>query len=175
DFNESDVDCGGRCGGCAEGLSCAGDLDCLALVCARGRCNAACRDGKLDGDESDVDCGGSACSPCLDGHTRRPDLACNSTRCAAKTCQPGACDDFVKNGEETGVDCGGSRCPTCPVGAACNLGRDCTSGVCQGGRCLDAHCGNGAQDAGETDVDCGGPCFGCAGGLACAADQDCLA
>lgn len=47
--------------------------------------NSTCSDGKQNGDETGVDCGGS-CPPC-----REP-----------------SCYDGIKNGDETGVDCGGS-------------------------------------------------------------------
>jgi len=66
----------------------------------RSRVNAAscliscapptCDDGFQNGDEDDIDCGGSVCPACP------------------------TCDDGTQNGEETGVDCGGSACPSCP-------------------------------------------------------------
>src|SRR5262245_22406358 len=36
--NESDVDCGGACGPCADGQSCLGDADCEIGVCSFGVC-----------------------------------------------------------------------------------------------------------------------------------------
>lgn len=48
-----------------------------------------CNDGIQNGDETDVDCGGSSC------------IACPT------------CDDGIQNGEETGVDCGGPECQSC--------------------------------------------------------------
>ena len=46
---------------------------------------ASCFNGIKDGDETNVDCGGS-CAPCA------------------------TCDDGIKNGDEEGIDCGGSDC-----------------------------------------------------------------
>ena len=37
--NETDVDCGGSCGACANGFDCVSDGDCLSLVCS-GTCQA---------------------------------------------------------------------------------------------------------------------------------------
>ena len=48
----------------------------------------SCFDGIKNGDETDVDCGGT-CNPCP------------------------TCDDGIKNGDETGIDCGGSWCEPC--------------------------------------------------------------
>ena len=52
-----------------------------------------CDDGIQNGDETGIDCGGSACPDC--------------------PTEP-SCDDGFQNGEETGVDCGGPDCPECP-------------------------------------------------------------
>jgi len=49
---------------------------------------ASCFDGIKNGDETDVDCGGSC-------------VACST------------CDDGIQNGDETGIDCGGSICEPC--------------------------------------------------------------
>ncbi len=48
----------------------------------------SCFDGIKNGDETDVDCGGS-CNPCP------------------------TCDDGIKNGDETAIDCGGTLCEPC--------------------------------------------------------------
>src|SRR5262245_41691896 len=67
DDAETDVDCGGgACPTCADGLMCLTDADCTSGVCdANGVCAMpadSCADGVMDGDETDVDCGGS-CAP----------------------------------------------------------------------------------------------------------------
>jgi hypothetical protein len=47
---------------------------------------ATCRDGIRNGAETDVDCGGGACSRCLNGKT------CNiANDCASGTCTDGQC------------------------------------------------------------------------------------
>ncbi len=65
-----------------------------------------CDDQFENGDETDVDCGGS-CPACpvdasCNGH---PD--CESGSCRAGNCQPATCGDGTMNGDEAGVDCGG--------------------------------------------------------------------
>lgn len=60
----------------------------VANFCVGGGSGPTCDDGVQNGDETGVDCGGSACPACP------------------------TCDDGVQNGDETGVDCGGS-CPPC--------------------------------------------------------------
>ena len=68
DGSETDVDCGGASGGgscpsCPIGLDCIADQDCADGSCTYGICvrliAATCTDGLHDGDEQDVDCGGS--------------------------------------------------------------------------------------------------------------------
>jgi len=49
-----------------------------------------CDDGFQNGDETDIDCGGSLCPACP------------------------TCDDGILNQDETGVDCGGANCNACP-------------------------------------------------------------
>uniref|UniRef100_A0A0G4HS72 Sushi domain-containing protein n=1 Tax=Chromera velia CCMP2878 TaxID=1169474 RepID=A0A0G4HS72_9ALVE len=69
-----------------------GAWDQLRLECEQ----ASCRDKQKNGDEEDIDCGGSCDQPC------------------------NTCEDGVWNGDETNIDCGGS-CPSpCPP-ARCNL------------------------------------------------------
>ncbi|HVU00319.1 MAG TPA: DUF2341 domain-containing protein [Polyangiaceae bacterium] len=61
---ETDVDCGGTCGGCPTGKKCNGASDCASGVC-RGTCAAAtCSDGVKNGAETGIDCGGNPCLPC---------------------------------------------------------------------------------------------------------------
>lgn len=50
----------------------------------------SCEDGIMNGDEEEVDCGGSMCAACP------------------------TCDDGIQNGDEVDVDCGGSVCNACP-------------------------------------------------------------
>jgi hypothetical protein len=132
--DESDVDCGGSCGACADSQRCAAADDCASRVCAGGLCQVpGCADGVHNGDESDADCGGS-CDPCAGGAACGDDADCESGSCAAGTCASPACDDGVRNGTETDTDCGGG-CPGSANGGACTMGSDCVSGTCTAGAC----------------------------------------
>lgn len=70
-----------------------------------------CGNEELDGDETDLDCGGS-CMPCADEQGCLEAGDCQSGVCSADSCAAPSCDDEVANGDELEVDCGGS-CPFC--------------------------------------------------------------
>jgi|GEM_PF-1200907 len=72
---------------------------------------ATCSDGSLNGQETDVDCGGN-CLPCDTGDDCSVDSDCLSQVCSS-TCQAPTCSDGIRNGDETEVDCGGSVCADC--------------------------------------------------------------
>src|SRR5262249_51347579 len=102
----------------------------------------ACVDGVKNGDETDVDCGGS-CVPCPLGKVRVKATDCGDGSCQSGVCTAaGACDtilscgqvnchDTTRNGLETDVDCGGigtadafrsltvSGCTPCGLGKIC--------------------------------------------------------
>jgi hypothetical protein len=130
--------------------------DCLSFDTSGCSGESHCVNGVHDGNETDVDCGGS-CSPCDNGKMCGIDQDCQSghclngicVECATGTdCQSGLCDanthtcttatclDGVKNGGETDVDCGGPVCPGCANGLNCTLGTDCQSGHCVNGKCV---------------------------------------
>jgi hypothetical protein len=123
-------------GGCGTNISdgCSGHLTCPA-------CSSLCADGKKDGNETAVDCGGPECKPC--GNNLPCALArdCQSSVCkgvtaaAALTCRPATCMDGVKNAAETDVDCGGAMCSACPKGRICKVAADCVDDVCASGIC----------------------------------------
>ncbi|MEM9860598.1 MAG: hypothetical protein AAF938_03180, partial [Myxococcota bacterium] len=82
---------------------------------------ASCVDGVQNGDETDVDCGGT-CRACDIGlrcamNADCESLVCMEDRCTESTAQA-RCDDGAQNGDETGVDCGGT-CRGCANGEAC--------------------------------------------------------
>jgi hypothetical protein len=54
-----------------------------------------CTDGKRDGDETDVDCGGATCSRCANGKACLVDSDCTSANCQGHTCS--ACIDSLAN------------------------------------------------------------------------------
>ncbi len=70
DGDETDVDCGGPCGPCRPLRDCRGPADCTTGLCAfldhGDHCFplGSCANGKLDGTETDRDCGGDFCAPC---------------------------------------------------------------------------------------------------------------
>jgi hypothetical protein len=71
DGNETASDCGGGiCDGCNLGQHCVLDADCKSDACdvATFACvSNQCLDHRIDGNESDVDCGGGVCNGCLVG------------------------------------------------------------------------------------------------------------
>jgi hypothetical protein len=204
DGNETDVDCGGvdSCPRCGNGLHCKAGTDCQSLSCSSGGvCLAAtCSDGIQNQGESDIDCGGPNCSPCLAGGKCVAPTDCTSNDCVANVCVcqgdtdcatdacdalthgcvSDQCDDHRRDGHETDVDCGGTdACARCGNGLGCAVGSDCQSLSCGslGGPstvCLVPTCSDGIQNQGETAVDCGGPnCLPCLAGLACLLPTDC--
>lgn len=106
-----------------------------------------CANKVLDGNETQIDCGGS----------------CGST-CAAPVCN-------LPNGSAGKCT---SDCPCAAGEGDCNSDVGCQSGICRhdigptfgfavgSDVCVSASCGNGVRDGGELDVDCGGTCGPCA-------------
>jgi hypothetical protein len=134
----------------------------------------SCDNGILDGDETDIDCGGGACPHCAIGAACRQDTDCIGAYCKMGICAQGSCVDRVKNLKETDVDCGGGDCPPCGVGASCILSTDCAQQSCVSGKCQSVSCNDGILSLGETDVDCGGAaCAPCPPGEHCLLARDC--
>jgi hypothetical protein len=113
--------------------------------CASGRCASAvtdpCDDRVRDGNEADVDCGGS-CGGCAGGAACTRAADCQSGSCTGGRCDAPSCSDGVKNDLETDVDCGGGltlggQCPRCATGRACQVAPDCAgpSATCINGVC----------------------------------------
>jgi hypothetical protein len=134
---------------------------------------AGCANAMLDGDESDIDCGGT-CSKCGVGKKCRAASDCAGADCVAGRCTAAAsCSNKTRDGDETDSDCGGS-CPQCSDGAACLKAGDCKSGLCTDNMCVSAACNDSMQNGKETDVDCGGgTCSPCATGKICVVNGDC--
>jgi hypothetical protein len=79
--------------------------------CAEGHCTSAppadlCHDRVLDGDEADIDCGGS-CDACAGDQTCAVPADCQSEQCEGAVCAAPSCDDGVTDGFETSPDFGG--------------------------------------------------------------------
>lgn len=89
-------------------------------------------DGTKNGDESDVDCGGSTTPKCAEGRACRSHTNCESLTCKAGVCIAARPDDGLKNGDESDVDCGGTKtkAPRCAAGKGCGSDGDCASGAC---------------------------------------------
>lgn len=94
---ETDVDCGGpNCAACGAGQVCEQPSDCESLVCVEVSdsvitCAAAtCSDQTTNQGESDVDCGGGVCTPCLANGDCALPRDCRSGLCLASgVCQQG--------------------------------------------------------------------------------------
>jgi hypothetical protein len=119
----------------------------------------ACADGVQNGDEADIDCGGS-CDVCDSGFACNTDSDCATGVCSGNICQVPSCGDGVKNGDETDIDCGGS-CGACIAGFGCVANSDCVSGVCLTNFCAVPSCSDGVRNGDETGIDCGGSCGPC--------------
>ena len=111
-------------------------------TCGSGKhCNAGtcvsdtCADGIKNGGETDVDCGGPDCPPCVTGKNCLQDNDCASNVCSGGICHEATCNDTRKNGSETDIDCGGPDCPPCALGKHCGEDSDCASGHCNQGVC----------------------------------------
>ena len=144
--HDAGADCGGRTGNpCGDGAACEVPADCQSGLCHGGVCAAppaGCEDGQKDNAETDIDCGGGACSACGTGK-----VCVMATDCASEVCESGECRaaspaDGVKNDSETDTDCGGALQKTgqanpssdgalaCLTGRACVFSSDCVEGVC---------------------------------------------
>ncbi|MFO0725019.1 MAG: MopE-related protein [Myxococcota bacterium] len=160
---------------CTDGAACALPADCASGVCgASGVCIAAtCGNGRQDGTETGVDCGGS-CPRCF-GETCSEAKNCLSNDCTMGHCSEPSCTDSTKNGRETSADCGGD-CPPCAIGLPCRVPGDCVSGLCTSGTCANPPptCTDNLKSGTETDTDCGGTCPPCAITKTCRQDSDCI-
>jgi hypothetical protein len=183
DADETDRDCGGpSCNKCGANQACVLNTDCssAAPICQAGKCSRAqCTNGTKDGDESDLDCGGSCSSirQCdLNKICRMNSDCAGALGCIGGVCKAPSCSDGVKNGLESDVDCGGTCQNKCVVGKRCATNLSCQSNVCNNAICDSATCGNRRKDGTETDVDCGGSCQAkCLQYRSCTASTDCAA
>lgn len=160
--------------GCKAGSRCTNDKNCAAgLFCIKQNCAApSCKDNARNGDESDVDCGGS-CPGCNAGQICTHGADCDSKSCMVGVCGGTSCSDGIKNGTESDIDCGGA-CGKCANVRACLLASDCQSALCQSATCVDGACGDKIKNGTESDIDCGGgSCALCADHKACVLASDC--
>lgn len=158
---------------CRSNDGCGGSEQCIFFRCRP----PTCADGRIDGLETDVDCGGAHCAPCGEQALCLHDGDCQSRDCVDHRCVEPTCTDGLLNGFETDVDCGGAACPKCSLGAACELASDCVMGACADGHCSTtetgtcpgAICGGTCSDLRVDPLNCG-RC-----GTVCPAPQACVA
>ena len=192
---ETDVDCGGgTCPTCADMQKCTAATDCQSGVCdgstAKTCTPPTCSDSVKNGDESDVDCGGPACTgagkKCADTNGCNEDNDCTNAWCKAGACasNPTHCTNSSLDSAsgETDIDCGGPCKGKCDAAMGCAKSDDCKSQICDTAAttpvCKAATCTDLVKNGDETDVDCGGAtCVAasktCINGLGCAAHTDC--
>jgi hypothetical protein len=142
-------------------------------------------DGRRDGGETGVDCGGSIAmqKPCGAGQGCVAASDCEGTMCLAnQTCNAPTTSDGKKSPSlgETDVDCGGAMAPKCLHDKTCAVPSDCYSGFCTNNVCESTN--TSRKDGQETDLNCGGGMTDldtgmtvarCADTQACLVDGDC--
>lgn len=139
----------------------------------------ACGDKLKDGDETDIDCGGSCAAKCANSKVCISSSDCKSAYCVSNICKAGSCTDSYMNQDESDIDCGGSCSTKCDIGSSCKKNSDCETSLCTDGTCVaEGPCSNKRVDDGETDVDCGGVCVAlksrqCSLGQKCLKNSDC--
>jgi hypothetical protein len=148
-----------------------------------------CSDSVKDGDESDVDCGGS-CAGCGPHKLCYEDFDCSATASGCETASGGCfcqyithqcvfnhCYDGKTSGDETDIDCGGTTCGACANSLNCRENSDCKSMACDAVTflCTPSQCFDHKRDGTESDVDCGGSdCRRpCGAGQTCNSSFDC--
>ncbi len=77
---ETDMDCGGTCNPCAQGKSCAKNIDCSTVNCINGTCGVPLCSG------TDFECGGDCANKCGIGRKCIDAGDCVSGKCTANFC-----------------------------------------------------------------------------------------
>jgi hypothetical protein len=179
---EPNVACSSELSSCdielTPGSSCGSDLDCESRACVSGACaSPTCNDGRENGGEAGVDCGGPCGLACGTGGCSS-DADCESRNCLAGSCRPATCDDDRMNQGEAAPDCAGPCAARCALGDACGANADCEPELfCPEAtrRCTSVSCRDGLLNGEELGLDCGGgTCPGCPVGTPCNAGEDCL-
>ncbi len=161
-------------GQCVE---CTADAQCGTGYCFQNTC-AACDDTTKNGDETDVDCGGTKCGTCAQGKTCLAGADCATTFCTDGVCCGEACDGACFSCNLAGAigECGAipeyAEDPSYGVGEACLAaeGEECSGGglcgkavgqPCMGNTdCATINCKDPDMDGAKTCVKGNGePCF----------------
>jgi hypothetical protein len=101
---------------------------CSDDACTRPTPQPSCFDRVRNGDESDVDCGGS-CGPCAGGSACTQASDCDARACDSGVCRAPSCTDAIADGFEIDVDCG-DGCAPCVEGSHCTDDVDCQTNHC---------------------------------------------
>jgi hypothetical protein len=118
----------------SSSAKCLVDADCASNACdavTRTCITDPCADHRQDGQETDADCGGSACPTCSIGQACAVDGDCTLPACDGVSflCVNNPCNDHRRDGTETDIDCGGGdSCLRCKPGQACASSTDCRAG-----------------------------------------------
>jgi hypothetical protein len=144
----------GVCNSMAMCIECIADNDCpnATDTCFNDTC-VSCTDGVQNGDETDVDCGGTSCKKCQ-GDACMDGMECDSAFCADGVCCDTSCTGTCKS---CGIDATKGTCTNIPLGMTddaplcggtdvcngsgvcklmngqdCNANNDCASNNCAG-------------------------------------------
>ena len=128
-------------------MPCATSTDCGSQSCdaTQSVCvTPGCQNQTKNGLETDQDCGGGECAPCVAGQSCSKSGDCDSSVCnVSKHCAAATCSDGFANQDESDKDCGGAMCAHCANGLKCGQASDCVSNLCQSNICVPAK-GTGA-------------------------------
>lgn len=94
--DETDLDCGGRtCEPCPADGRCVTGTDCQSGICTNQVCQApTCTDIAVNGEETDMNCGGN-CPACALGQHCRVNADCTTKKCAEGMCESTVCEEGV--------------------------------------------------------------------------------
>jgi hypothetical protein len=164
DLDETGVDCGGSCQPCLDGTNCTRGEDCVSHFCnASEACEyASCTDGKLNGYETDTDCGGEgACPRCDEGKRCAASTDCASGNCESGACAPAKCTYDTDCPTDERCDSGTGTCvpsPKCTTDTECDGATcDTMTGICNQ-RPASLCDKNNVCDEGETPESCPNDC-----------------
>ncbi|MDC0743151.1 DUF4215 domain-containing protein [Polyangium mundeleinium] len=141
------------CNEAGQCVECIDNSQCGTGYCFQDAC-AACDDTVKNGDETDVDCGGTHCGLCEQGKTCVVGADCTSTFCADGVCCDGACDDACFSCSLAGTigECSAipkyAEDPSYGMGEACLAaeGEECSGlGTC--GKAVGQSCTNNPECA----------------------------
>ncbi|APR76693.1 Tetratricopeptide TPR_2 repeat protein [Minicystis rosea] len=120
-------------GTCVE---CNTNAQCASLVCQDNKClSAACGDTVKNGDETDVDCGGS-CGTCDNSKQCKTATDCKSGYCQGTTCQPCYTSSWCAQGQYCDTPGSSGVCkPDKATGQSCTSYDQCSSNYCTNGFC----------------------------------------